>query len=164
LNKKELTEGKSSGIKDLGGMKAIMDKYIVEETVEINAPVSKAWDVLTKTKYHKQWNDIPDNFYVEVFSLGTVIEWEGFCKLTVTEYEINKLFKLSAFFQNIALKPEEYDVSYTFKLKNIGRKTILDIKLGDYINIPGGRDFYNESIEFANRAKFKIKELAEQMV
>jgi hypothetical protein len=140
-----------------------MEKYIVEDSVEINASASNVWKVLTQTKYHRQWNDIPENLNDEVLALGSVIEWEDFCKLTVTGYELNKLFILSAFFLNINHKSDECDVSYLFKIKNIGNKTILDIRLGDFANIPGGSDFYTESINFANKAKMKIKELAEKM-
>jgi hypothetical protein len=142
----------------------IMDnKYIVEDKIEINASLSNVWIVLTKTEYYKQWDDLPENFTDETLELGKIINWEGYSKLTVIEYEVNKIFSLSLFLPKLNMKPGEYNIAYKFILTDIGKNVRLDIKIGDFTNIPNGKEYYDASIDFANKAKIKIKELAEQI-
>jgi uncharacterized protein YndB with AHSA1/START domain len=135
---------------------------IVKDLVEINAPVKQVWDVLTKTEFYKQWDDIPEGFSDDRLELGSVIEWEGYSKLTVTEYEPYKKFRLSLFLPRVNLKPTDYDVSYTYLLTEYDAKTVLTIEIGDFSTLPDADSYYEASSEFLEKAKEKIKELAEQ--
>ena len=138
-----------------------MDKYTVKDRIEINAPMANVWKVLTQTKYYKQWDDLPENFVDETLELGKKIVWEGYSILTVTGYEPHQLFALSMYLPKIALKPEEYNIAYIFTLKETGNGAVLEIEIGDFSNITGGKDYYDASIDFAKEAKLKIKALAE---
>lgn len=49
--------------KPLANKTKTMNKQgIVTDQVEIKASVGKVWEVLTQTKYYKQWDELPEDF------------------------------------------------------------------------------------------------------
>jgi uncharacterized protein YndB with AHSA1/START domain len=138
-----------------------MTKQFIIDQVEINAPAEKVWEVLTKTEYYKQWDELPEDFTAESLEPGSVIEWEGYSIMTVTKFEINAELKFSLSLPKEALKPGEYDVSYRYTLTNSGNKTILSFEIGDFSPLSDPQKYYDATIEFVETAKMKIKNLAE---
>lgn len=133
----------------------------VKDSILINAPLSKVWEVLTKAAYYKQWDGLPDNFTASTLVEGTVIEWEGYSKMTVVEFIPEEQFSLSLFLPKVDLPASAYDVTYSFTLEPKESGTLLSIQIGDFAPIPNANDYYEASVEFAETAKEKIKELAE---
>ena len=134
----------------------------VKDQIEINASIDKVWDVLTQTKYYKEWDDLPENFLAEKFSKGDVIEWVGYLRMTVVELKRNEVLKMKLFLPKVNLDPSKYDISYSFYLSGQCGKTQLNFIIGDFSPLPDAKSYYDATIEFVNLAKDKIKALAEQ--
>lgn len=133
----------------------------VTEVIEISAPASEVWDVLISTRYIKMWDDVPEGFADERLRNGSVLEWPGHAKLTVTEMEPYRHLRLAL----VAAKwqsPIPDDIAYTYDLAEVQDKTTLVITVGDFGQLPDGQDYYDASIEFAQTASRKIKELSER--
>lgn len=142
-----------------------VQKLIVKETIEISAPITKVWAVLVTPRYIKEWDDIPEGFADDQLRLGTVIEWPGHAKLTVVVFEPGKCLSMTLVVASWS-PPIPDDIAYTFDLAESegaesGRQTILTVTVGDFGRLPDGQDYYDASVEFAQTAVQKIKELAE---
>ncbi len=142
-----------------------MEKLIVERSVEINAPVTRVWEVLTTPSYIKQWDDIPEGYGNESLKLGSEITWHmpggKFSKLTAIIVDPNKLLRLSLYVSNWEVKPAPDEVAYTYTLSGDGDKTNLSIEIGDFKKLPDGDVYFEASEEFAETSAEKIKDLAE---
>lgn len=138
------------------------NQAIVKDSVEIDAPVGHVWEVLTKTKYYRQWDDLPEGFTADELTKGAVIDWEGHSILTVVECRENEQLILSMVMPKLDLAPSDYDVSYVFSLTEKNGKTQLSFEIGDYSPLPNPKEYVKNTKEFVNAAKKKIKELAEQ--
>lgn len=135
---------------------------IIKDKVEIDAPVGQVWQVLTKAKYYRQWDDLPESFTADKLAKGAVIDWDGHSILTVVECKVNENLRLSMVMPKLDLAPSEYNVSYAFSLTEKNGKTQLSFEIGDFSPLPNPRDYVENTKEFVNTAKKKIKELAEQ--
>ncbi|MCE7063649.1 SRPBCC domain-containing protein [Dyadobacter sp. CY326] len=139
-----------------------MDRVLtVKEQIEIEAPMSKVWEVLIAPKYVRQWDDLPEGFGDYYLELGRVIEWSGRSRITVVECEPNETLKLSLYAEKWELPPASYDIAYTYKLSESGAGVVLELEIGDFASLPDGEDYYNASLEFAATALEKIKNLSE---
>lgn len=136
-------------------------KLIVKDQIEINATKDKVWDVLTNPNFIKQWDDIPENHSGEHLRLNSIIEWEGYSKMVVTEYDKPNKLKLNLYPFKVELDLLLYDVAYVYNLAEKNRTTFLNFEIGDYSSLPDGKDYYDASLEWVQTAKQKIKELAE---
>jgi uncharacterized protein YndB with AHSA1/START domain len=132
----------------------------VAKSIEINAPASKVWDVLVVPQYIKEWDDVPEGFADDRLRTGSILEWPGHAKLTVTEIEPYKHLRM-AFVAAKWQPPVPDDIAYTYDLAEAQGKTTLTITVGDFGQLPDGKDYYDASIEFAQTASQKIKELSE---
>ncbi len=139
------------------------NKLIVTEEIEINASKDKVWEVLINPGFIKQWDDIPENYPGGHLQLGSVIEWEGYSKMTVTELDKFNKLKMSLFLPKVDLAPSLYDVNYVFCLTEEKGNTILNIEIGDFATLPKANDYYEASLEWGQTAKQKIKDLAENL-
>jgi len=137
------------------------NQLIVKAEIEINASLDKVWDVLTQTKYYRQWDELPENFTNERLSKGDVLEWEGHAKMTVVQCEANRYLKMSLFLPKLELDLSEYDITYSYSLSNENAKTILSFEIGDFSPLPDAVNYYEETIKFVKTAKEKIKGLSE---
>lgn len=137
------------------------ETLIVKDKIEINASKEKVWDVLTNPDFIKQWDDIPENYSGGHLQLDSIIEWEGFSKMTVTEIDKPNMLKMNLFLPKVELKPTQYDVNYKYVLTEINNKTILSFEIGDFSQLPKAKDYYDASLEWVQTAKQKIKELSE---
>jgi uncharacterized protein YndB with AHSA1/START domain len=138
-----------------------MKSLIVKDQVEINASMEKVWEVLTHPDFIKQWDELPENYSGGSLKLNSVIEWEGYSRLTVTEFVKATRLKLSMFLPKVNLDPSTYDVSYRYLLTGEGSKTLLTFEIGDFSTLPNAQNYYDASLTFVEGAKKKIRELAE---
>ncbi|WP_163100057.1 SRPBCC domain-containing protein [Peribacillus alkalitolerans] len=133
----------------------------VKSGINIMAPASKVWEVLTKSEFIRQWDDIPEGFTADSLSLGSVLEWAGYSMLTVKSFEPNKLLYLSLYSLKWDLPPSSYDIGYTYNLSTESQFTLLTVEIGDFSQLPEGEKYYQSSLEFVNIALKKIKGLSE---
>lgn len=137
------------------------DSLLVKKTISIKAPPSKVWEVLTRPEFIKQWDELPDDFGNAPLSKGSVINWEGYSKLTVTGFEPGKLLKMKLYAEKWEKPEAAYDVAYTFAIDEKEGHTSLLLSIGDFAVLPNGQPYYEASLEFADTATKKIKELSE---
>lgn len=134
---------------------------IVKDQVEIHASKSRVWEILTNPEFIKEWDDIPENYSGGNIGPGSVIEWEGYSRLTATEFDAPNVLKLNMYLPKVELDPKQYDVNYQYKLTEQDSGTILDIEIGDFSPLPKAKEYYDASQEWIQTAKQKIKELSE---
>ncbi len=134
---------------------------IVKNQIQIEAPLSKVWEVLVAPKYIRQWDDLPSGFDDYYLEPGRVIEWTGITKLTVTESEPNELLKLSLYVDKWEQPPAAYNIAYTYRLSEKAGGVLLQLEIGDFGVLEDGQTYYDSSVEFAETALEKIKNLAE---
>jgi uncharacterized protein YndB with AHSA1/START domain len=139
-----------------------MQSVIVKDKIEINAAKEKVWEVLTNPDFIKQWDELPENYSSGQLKMGSVIEWEGYSRLIVTEFEEASKLKLSMFLPRVTLDASMYDVSYQYTLSGDKNSTVVHFEIGDFSTLPNAQDYYDASLTFVQTAKGKIKELAEQ--
>lgn len=137
------------------------EKLIVRDQIEINASKERVWEVLTNPDFIKQWDDIPESYSGGYLKSGSSIEWEGYSKLTVTELDTSNKLRLKMYLPKVELDASAYDVSYLYTLTEDNNKTVLNFEIGDFSQLPKAKDYYDATIEWVQKAKQKIKELAE---
>lgn len=135
---------------------------IVKNHVRINAPISRVWEVLTKPQYIRQWDVLPEDFGDYEIHPATVIEWPGYSKLSVVEFELNKNLRYSLLVP--AWKEENVNnIGYTYSLSvDENGYTWLGIEIGDFAVLTEGQKYFDESFTFGQTASQKIKEIAER--
>jgi len=140
----------------------IMSKsLIVKHSTRIDAPLNRVWEVLTKPQYIRQWDDLPEDFGDYEISPSTIIEWPGYSKLSVVEFELNKKLRYSLYVP--AWNDESItNIGYTYTLSvDDNGYTWLTVEIGDFAILNEGDKYYDESFTFGQTASQKIKELAE---
>lgn len=134
----------------------------VQHRILIDAPAQKVWQVLTRSEFIAQWDELPENFTADALQHGSILEWEGYSRLTVTEFEPAKKLKMNLFLPKVLLNPAAYDLNYTYTLTESDGQTLLSIDIGDFSPIPDTQSYCDASIEFADAGGKKIKELSER--
>lgn len=143
-----------------------MPELIAKKLIEINVPASKVWDVLVQTQFINQWDEVPEDFEASQLSQNSKLRWahgnenNDYTQLTVTDFEPHRLLKERWYSSPVAAF-DDLDIYYMFELSEKDGKTVLNIMIGDWSVIDGGQDYYDASVEFAEGAAQKIKELAE---
>jgi uncharacterized protein YndB with AHSA1/START domain len=135
---------------------------IVKNNIRIDAPVSRVWEVLTKPEYIRQWDSLPEDFGDYEIHPATVIEFPGFSRMSVVEFELNKTLRYSLHVPTL----EDENISgigytYTLSVDDNGH-TWLGIEIGDFAILTEGDRYYGESVTFGETASQKIKQLAEK--
>lgn len=138
---------------------------VVRMAISIDAPVSTVWTVLTTLRLLGEWDDLPDEHSGDSLAPGSELIWHridgGYTKLTVTSFEPHRSLRLSLYGSSWDLPQASYDVGYTYSLSARDDRTLLSVEIGDFAQLRRGKDFYDASVEFGERASRKIKELAE---
>ncbi|HTF03971.1 MAG TPA: SRPBCC domain-containing protein [Bacteroidia bacterium] len=138
-----------------------MKNFTITDHIQIAAPKEKVWEVLTTPEFMKQWDELPENYSGGNLQLNSTIEWEGYSKLTVTDFKENEILKLNMYLPKLSLDPSQYDVSYTYRLTESNGITTLNFEIGDFSPLPDPQNYMDATLEFVHGAKEKIKELAE---
>jgi uncharacterized protein YndB with AHSA1/START domain len=149
-----------------------MSKLFVDQTIEINAPVSQVWDVLTVSEYNNHWatefSSGGPKFHLEsTWELESPVLWKGedgtvIVEGNVTALEQNKLLRFTVFdvrSEEKALVTEEDGI--TFQLSEDNGVTTLHILQGDFSVMPEGKKYRDLSAEIWDKVLPRIKEMAE---
>lgn len=146
-----------------------MKKLFIDKTIEIKAPASRIWSVLTLPEYTGQWTSefSPDMKLEANWELGGAVLWkEADGKVVVegnvTKIDPEKLLRFTVFDVEMGRTPVTEEDGITFELVERADKTTLHILHGDFATISEGQKYYEMSIEPWNNILPKIKELAEK--
>lgn len=146
---------------------------IVSNTIEIDAPASKVWDILTKPEQTKKYMFGCET--VSDWKVGSELLWRGTfdgvelvaVKGHIKEIQPGKLLTYTTFDpNNPALKdvPENY-LDVTYKLTEQNGKTTLDVSQGDFSTVEEGERRYTETYNNGdgwNPVLVHIKAIAEE--
>src|SRR5437899_11574530 len=147
-----------------------MPKLFVEKTIEINAPASKVWDVLTRREHTGEW--APEfsggaEFHIESdWKLGSPVLWKGqsgnvIVEGKVTALEPNTFLRFTVFDVRGEKPPVPEEDGITYQLTEQNKKTILRLSQGDFSVIAQGEKYHRLSEEIWDRVLPKVKALAE---
>lgn len=142
-----------------------MANLIVEKSVHIHAPVAKVWEVLTKPEFIRKWDDLPQDFGDEPLEKGDAIEWMIGGKvttLTVTALDSQKLLRMALHNSDWSEEIAHDEIGYLYVLSDVHGDTELEIIIGDFEKLADAQSYHDASVEFAETAAQKIKELAEK--
>lgn len=133
----------------------------------IKTEVSRLWNILITPLYIRQWDELPDDFDDrERLTLGTEMKWQHnedrYTKLTVKEFEVNKLLKMNIYNSWWPENESFYNIGYIYRLSENDEGVDLTMIIGDFSVLEDGENYYNASVEFSEVAAAKIKKLAEQ--
>jgi uncharacterized protein YndB with AHSA1/START domain len=149
-----------------------MEKLLVKNVIEINAPASKVWNALVNPEETKKY----------MFGCETVSDWKPGCPLlwkgsyegkemvfvkgTIVDIQPGKFLAYTTIDPNnpsIADVPENY-LTVTYSLAPEGGKTLLTVTQGDYNTVADGERRYKEAYnngEGWNPILVEIKKLVE---
>ncbi|MEH7118288.1 SRPBCC domain-containing protein [Neobacillus vireti] len=149
-----------------------MTKLFVDKIIEINAPASKVWDVLTRSELNGQWavefsSGGPEFHLESTWELGSPVYWKGQDGTVIVEGNVtaalqDKLLRFTVFDVRMAERPpvtEEDGI--TFKLAEENGKTTLHILQGDFSVMTDGAKYRDASAEIWNKVLPKVKRIAE---
>ena len=148
-----------------------MEKLFVHKTIEINAPISKVWDALTRREYTDQWAlefTGGAEFHIESdWKLGSLVLWTGqdsnvIVQGNVTALEPEKFLRFTVFDVRGEKWPVTDEDGITYKLKEQDGKTLLQISQGDFSTMAEGEKYRDLSAEIWDRVLLKVKVLAEE--
>ncbi len=149
-----------------------MTKLFVDKTIEIDAPLFKVWDVLTKPAYTARWAtefNRGSPFHIESdWRIGSPVRWKGGDGQTVVEgnvtrLEPEKLLRFTVFDVRAAERPEVTEEDgITFELARRDGHTILHVLQGDFSGMTDGEKYRQASAEVWDRVLPIIKALAER--
>lgn len=136
------------------------NSLIVKQSIKIDAPPTRVWEILTKPEYIRRWGHLPEDFGDFEISPATVIEYPQ-SRLSVALFEMNKALGYSLYMPT--WEEEVHNVGYTYRLSvDHDGHTWLNTEIGDFAILVEGDRYYNESMRFGETASHKIKELAEK--
>lgn len=149
-----------------------MNKLFVDKTIEINAPVSKVWDAITKRENTNEWalefSSGGPQFNIEsTWKLGSPVLWKGqdgtvIVEGNVTAVEQNRLLRFTVFDVRSPERPPVTDEDgITFQLSEENGKTTLRILQGDFSVMTDGEKYRDLSAEIWDKVLPKVKELTE---
>jgi uncharacterized protein YndB with AHSA1/START domain len=147
-----------------------MSKLFVDRSVEINAPISKVWQVLTDRDFTSQWApefSSGSPFSIESdWKLGSPVSWKDGGGQTIVEGNVTALEPLSLLrFTVFDVRSERTPITekdgITYELSEKDGKTKLHVLQGDFAAMPDGEKFRDRSSEIWDRVLSRVKELAE---
>ncbi|HTF82791.1 MAG TPA: SRPBCC domain-containing protein [Cytophagales bacterium] len=141
-----------------------MDLYI-NNTIIMNAPAHKVWQVLTDASLSQEWISTwwPDFELLEsTWNLGSAVLWRTKggvvgAQGVVTEVRPFTLLKFT-------FKPQGQDAPIdriTYELSEKGGFTTLFVSIGNFADTIHHKQSYDKTMEHWDRALPKIKELSE---
>ena len=148
-----------------------MPKLFVEKTIEINAPASKVWDVLTRPEYTGEW--APEfsggaEFHIESdWKPGSPVLWKdkdgnAIVEGNVTAVEPNAFLRFTVFDVRGKRPPVTEEDGITYELTEHAGKTTLRLFQGDFSVMTEGEKYHRLSAEVWGRVMPKVKALSEK--
>lgn len=142
-----------------------MSSLIVRKSVEIDVSPARIWEILVNPEYIEQWDELPEDFEGDALSLGDTIVWENddksYVRLSVLTCDAPKLLQLALYDSRWKLPLTPGDVAYNYSISEGDGYCLLSLSIGDFSHLPKGQDYYDASVEFADKALRIIKRLAE---
>lgn len=146
----------------------MVKELTVRDEIMINASPSRVWEILVLPKYVAQWDELPENYPQQEMQLGSKVVWElpNNQQSITTIIEANKPHSLviSLHVTTWENTPREGDVAYRYQLVEQGEGTFMKIEIGDFSLLKDGQMYHDASVDFAERAKMEIKDLAEKQI
>src|SRR5947209_734572 len=148
-----------------------MPKLFVDKTIEITAPASTVWDVLTSPERTSEW--APEftggaQFHIESdWKPGSPVLWKSKDGNVIVEGNVTALephtFLRFTVFDVRGEKPSVTDEDgITYHLTEHAGKTTLRLLQGDFSVMTDGEKYHGLSAEVWDRVLPKIKALAEK--
>jgi uncharacterized protein YndB with AHSA1/START domain len=131
-----------------------------QHAIEIDASPERVWEVLTATRYIRQWDDVPAEYTDDRVALGVALTWAGHATLTYTVVEPPRRLYASLRVHAWA-QPPKGPVGYEYVVVPTARGARLELRVGDFAHVPDGAQFREASDEFVLAAADAIKRLAE---
>jgi uncharacterized protein YndB with AHSA1/START domain len=147
-----------------------MSKLFIDKSIEIDAPASKVWEVLTSRGYTPNW--APEfsggsPFVIESeWKPGSPVVWKDGEDRTIVQGNVTaldpaKLLRFTVFDVRSERPPVSEEDGITYELSEKDDKTRLHVLQGDFSVMPDGEKYRDLSAEIWDRALSKVKELAE---
>jgi uncharacterized protein YndB with AHSA1/START domain len=124
----------------------------IENTIKINATISKVWDALVNPEQTKKY--MFDCETVSDWKVGSSLLWKGsyegkemiFVKGIIVDIKPEKYLAYTTFDPNSTMKdvPENY-LTVTYELSSENGQTVLKVTQGDYSKVAEGDRRYQES-------------------
>lgn len=131
-----------------------------QHTIDIAASPQRVWDVLTLTRFIRQWDDVPAEYRADRVALGAELTWPGHATLTYTVVEApTRLY--ATLHVHAWTQPPERPVGYEYTVTSTAHGSRLTLRVGDFAQVPDGAQFREASEEFVLAAGAAIKRLAE---
>src|SRR5882724_5070388 len=132
----------------------------VKQSIEIQAPASSVWQVLTNRELTRYWVREffgQDAELVSDWKLGSPVEWKTvadgktYVEGNITAIEPNKLLRYTVFDVRGERPPISEEDGITFALSEQSGYTALLLTQGDFGKMDDGERFYNASVELWER-------------
>lgn len=147
-----------------------MKELFVEKTVDINAPASEVWEVMTNPVLTKEWIKEwwPDFEILESdWKEGSPVIWKmknGIIGAKGKVIKVQPPTNLEFSFQvNDPSRPSHQE-AVIYKLNEQEGHTSLKVSVGDFGDTPEHEQCYAGAEESWNKSLIKIKELAENIM
>ena|SRR5215472_9922668 len=148
-----------------------MTKLFVDKTIEINAPISTVWDVLTRREQTAEWaseftGGAP--LYLESeWKLGSSVLWKDQHGTVIVEGQVTALQPPTLLrFTVFDVRGDRQSVSeedgITYRLREQSGKTTLRLLQGDFSAMAEAEKYHGMSAQIWDRVLPKVKALAEQ--
>lgn len=146
-------------------LKEFVENETIRRTLELNAPVSKVWDIMINHDNIKQWASAfyPGTYVDTDWKVGSGVSWKTpdgsvGAKGIVVANETAQLLKVS-YFDDVNMSPpaETGKYSEVYSFKEEGGKTVLSIEAG-----PLPAEHASKHAPLWDNALQKVKELAEK--
>jgi uncharacterized protein YndB with AHSA1/START domain len=147
-------------------------QLFIENTISIQAPISKVWNALVNPEQTKKYMFGCET--VSDWKVGSSLLWRGnyegketvFVKGNILQIEPERLLVYTTFdpFSSIPDVPENH-LTVTYRLKQVNEDTTLTVTQGDYATVAEGERRYKESYnngEGWNPILVEIKKLVEK--
>lgn len=150
-----------------------MTRLVVEKSIDINAPASTIWKVLTKPEFTKEWS----GFFGATgpidsdWKLGSKVLWKNaqgqvYVSGTVIALEQNTLLQFTVRATNPAMQPisglDEDDITQSYALLEHDGRASLSVVHGDFNKLANGEQIRPNAAAVWDKALPKIKELSEK--
>jgi uncharacterized protein YndB with AHSA1/START domain len=145
-----------------------MTEMIVRDSIQIAAPPSRVWEVLTKPDYTRQYMFGCDA--ISDWRRGSPLIWRGaedgkvYVKGTIVDIVPDLMLRYTTFDPNAGDgyedKPENY-TTVTLELTPSEADTRLSVSQGDFSRIAGGELRFAHTVNSWQAVLTKIKEIAE---
>jgi uncharacterized protein YndB with AHSA1/START domain len=146
------------------------EALFVRQSIEIQAPASRIWHVLTHRELTQQW--VSEFFgqpaeLVSDWKPGSPVEWKmladgkTYVEGKVAAIEPYTLLRYTVFDVRSQRPPVSDEDGITFTLAEQGGKTLISLRQGDFGKMDDGRKYYEASVAVWEKVMPKIKTAAE---